>query len=138
MPYDEGLAQRIRELIDDDPRIREKHMFGGIAFMASGNMAIGIIRDELMVRVGPEGHAAALALPHARPMDFTGRPMRGFVQVAPAGFEDDTDLRAWIERGVAYAVSQPTKPSRAPAKKKRAPAARAKPKRPRGPRPARS
>ncbi|MBM4381947.1 MAG: TfoX/Sxy family protein [Deltaproteobacteria bacterium] len=118
MPYDEGLAQRIREVVDDDPRISEKRMFGGVAFMANGNMAVGIIRDELMVRVGPEAYDAAIALPHARPMDFTGRPMRGFVQVAPAGFEDDADLRAWIARGVAFAVTQQKKPTRAKAAKK--------------------
>jgi TfoX/Sxy family transcriptional regulator of competence genes len=124
MPYDEGLAQRIREIIEDDPRISEKRMFGGIAFMASGNMALGIIRDELMVRVGPEAHDAAIALPHARMMDFTGRPMRGFVQVAPAGFEDDADLRAWIQRGVAFAVTQQKKPMRAKARKSAKPAAK--------------
>jgi len=113
MPYDEGLAQRIRELLDDDPRITEKRMFGGVAFMARGNMAAGIIGDELMVRVGPDAHDEAAALPHARPMDFTGRPMRGFVQVAPAGFEEDADLRAWLGRGIAYAEKQREKAPRA-------------------------
>ena len=113
MPYDEGLAQRIRELLEDDARISEKRMFGGVAFMANGSMAAGIIRDELMVRVGADAHAAAVALPHARMMDFTGRPMRGFVQVAPAGFDDDADLRAWLARGIAYAVAQKKKPRRA-------------------------
>jgi len=112
MAYDEGLAQRIRELLEDDPRIREKKMFGGVAFLVNGSMAAGIIRDELMVRAGPAGYAQALAQPHARAMDFTGRPMRGFVQVAPAGFEDDADLRAWLARGVAYAESQAMKPPR--------------------------
>jgi len=120
MPYDEGLAQRIRELLEDDPRISEKRMFGGVAFMANGKMAAGIIRDELMVRVGPDGYDQALAQPHARAMDFTGRPMGGFVQVAPAGFEDDADLRAWLARGIAVAESQEKKPSRArPAQAKR-------------------
>ena len=113
MPYDEGLAQRIRELLEDDPRIREKRMFGGVVFMANGNMAAGIIGDELMVRVGPEAHTAAVALPHARMMDFTGRPMRGFVQVAPAGFEEDGELSAWLARGIAYAVTQEKKAPRA-------------------------
>ena len=112
MPYDEGLAQRIRELLDDDPRIGEKRMFGGVAFLANGNMAIGIIRDELMVRVGRDAHDAAVALPHARAMDFTGRPMRGFVQVAPPGFAEDADLRAWLERGIACAVAQRDGPKR--------------------------
>lgn len=123
MSYDEGLAQRIRELLEDDARIRERKMFGGIAFLANGNMALGIIRDELMVRVGPEGFAAALAQPHARAMDFTGRPMGGFVQVAPAGFEEDADLRSWLARGIDYAALQTQKPRRA-AKQK--PAAKAK------------
>lgn len=78
-------------------------MFGGLAFLVEGRMAVGIIRDELMVRVGPEQYEAALALPHARVMTFTGRPMRGFVQVGVEGFEEDADLAAWIRRGVEYA-----------------------------------
>jgi TfoX/Sxy family transcriptional regulator of competence genes len=120
MAYDEGLAQRIRELLEDDLRISEKKMFGGVAFMANGSMAAGIIRDELMVRVGPDEYEQAIAQPHARGMDFTGRPMRGFVQVAPAGFEDDADLRAWLARGIAYAERQEKKPMRAkPAQAKR-------------------
>jgi hypothetical protein len=109
MAYDEGLAQRIRELLEDDPRVSERKMFGGVAFFVNGNMAAGIIRDELMVRVGPESYEDALALPHARPMDFTARPMRGFVQVAPPGFEADGALRAWLARGVSHAESQPPK-----------------------------
>lgn len=128
MPHDEGLAQRIRELLEDDPRISEKRMFGGVAFLANGRMTLGIIRDELMVRVGADAHEAAVALPHARSMDFTGRPMRGFVQVAPPGFEDDADLRAWLERGIAFALTQ-----HAHAPRSRSPSARtrsvAKPKR---------
>jgi TfoX/Sxy family transcriptional regulator of competence genes len=140
MPHDEGLAQRIREALDDDPRVSEKRMFGGVAFLANGNMAVGVIRDELMVRVGPEAHDAAVALPHARAMDFTKRPMRGFVQVAPAGFEEDADLRAWIARGIAYAASVPTKkparapqekPARAGAKRTAAPAAKRRAAKPR-------
>jgi TfoX/Sxy family transcriptional regulator of competence genes len=147
MPYDEGLAQRIRELLEDDPRISEKKMFGGIGFFVNGNMAAGTMRDELMVRVGPGGHDAAIAQPHARAMDFTGRTMRGFVQVAPAGFEDDTDLAAWLARGIAYAEKQEKKTlgaPKAPSRKKagakaaaaaaaRKPASRAKPGKP-GPR----
>lgn len=122
MPHDEGLAQRIREQLEGEPRILEKRMFGGVAFLASGHMAAGVIRDELMVRVGPDAYAEALARPHARAMDFTGRPMRGFVQVAPAGFEDDADLRAWLERGIAYAEMQEEthgRPSKAAARRRR-------------------
>lgn len=106
MGYDEGLAHRIRERIEEDRRIAEKKMFGGLAFLVEGAMAFGIIGDELMVRVGPDRHADSLARPHARPMDFTGRPMRGFVQIEPAGFEDDAELQRWLELGIDYAASQ--------------------------------
>ena len=106
MAYDEGLAHRIRELLGGDSPIQERKMFGGLAFLLDGRMSFGIIKQELMVRVGPEMFEEAAARPHARPMDFTGRPMRGFVQVAPAGFEDDADLRSWIERGMAYSEEQ--------------------------------
>lgn len=118
MPYDEGLAERIRAIVEDDPRIQEKKMFGGLAFLVEGSMSVGIIRDELMVRVGPAAYAEALARPHAREMDFTGRPMRGFVQVAPEGFEDDADLATWVAAGIAYAGTQGTKQSpRSPGRK---------------------
>lgn len=119
MAYDEGLAQRIRELLQDDPRISEKRMFGGVAFLASGKMAAGIIRSELMVHVGPDAHDEAVSLPHARAMDFTRRPMRGFVQVAPPGFEEDADLRAWLARGLAYAEVSSRKAPRAKAERRR-------------------
>lgn len=109
MAYDEGLAQRIRELLDEQPRVSERKMFGGLAFMVGGNMCAGVVADELMVRVGPDQYDAALARPHAREMDFTGRPMRGIVYVAPEGFESDDDLRAWIERGVRFAASLPAR-----------------------------
>lgn len=118
MPYDEGLAERIRGIVEDDSRIREKKMFGGLAFLVEGSMSVGIIRDELMVRVGPEAYAEALSRPHARPMDFTGRPMRGFVQVAPAGFEEDADLSAWVALAIAYAETQPAKAAKAAGAKK--------------------
>jgi TfoX/Sxy family transcriptional regulator of competence genes len=124
MPYDEGLVQRIREQLEDDSRVTEKKMFGGIVFFVNGNMAAGTLKDELMVRVGPDGHDAAIAQPHARAMDFTGRPMRGFVQVAPAGFEEDAELRAWLARGIAFAERRATKAPHAKQEGKK----RAKPK----------
>ena len=123
MAYDEGLAQRIRELLEGDPRIGEKKMFGGVAFLVNGKMAAGVIRDELLVRVGPEAFEDALAEPHARAMDFTGRPMRGLVQVAPAGFEEDADLRAWLARGTGYAAAE----SAAPLTRRRRPSSSARP-----------
>jgi len=77
--------------------------------LVAGNMCVGIVGDELMVRVGPEAYDAALELPHARPMDFTGRPMRGMLYVAEAGLRDDDELGHWVERGVAFAAALPPK-----------------------------
>jgi TfoX/Sxy family transcriptional regulator of competence genes len=107
--HDEGLAQRIRELLDERADVSEKRMFGGVAFLVNGNMAVGVVKSELMVRVGPAAHAAALREPHARPMDFTKRPMKGFVFVAEAGVEEDAQLSGWVERGVRFAASLPPK-----------------------------
>jgi len=107
--HDEGLAQRIRELLDDGAGVSEKRMFGGIAFLLNGNMAIGVVKSELMVRVGPAAYAEALRDPHVRPMDFTKRPMKGFVFVADAGLAEDAQLRGWVERGVRFAASLPPK-----------------------------
>ena len=84
-------------------------MFGGIAFMLNGNMAVGVSGDELVVRVGKDAHDEALALPGARTFDMSGRPMRGWILVAPEGIASDTDLDAWINRGVAWAESLPPK-----------------------------
>jgi TfoX/Sxy family transcriptional regulator of competence genes len=89
-------------------------MFGGVAFLVNGHMAVGVVKSELMVRVGPEAHAAALREPHARPMDFTKRPMKGFVFVSEAGCDDDAELARWIERGVGYAGSLEAKPAARP------------------------
>ena len=109
MAYDETLAQRIRELLADKHSVVEKRMFGGIAFMLRGNMCCGIVRDDLMVRVGPERHEEALAQPHARPMDFTGRPMRGMVYVTPEGCRTDEALKRWVEQGLNFAATLPAK-----------------------------
>jgi hypothetical protein len=105
MAYDEGLAQRIREQLADEPGIIEKKMFGGLTFMAGGNMACGVIGNELMARVGPAGHDPALERPGARPMDFTGRPMKGFLIVAPEGIDSDEELAAWLAECLAFARS---------------------------------
>lgn len=109
MPFDEGAAQRVREALQDTPEVVEKRMFGGLAFMVGGNMACGIVGRELMVRVGPEAYEEALALPHARMMDFTGKPLKGMVYVGEAGLAEDDDLAAWVARGVAYARTLPPK-----------------------------
>ena len=109
MAFDQTLAQRIRSTLADDERLTERRMFGGIAFMIAGNMAVGIVREDLMVRVGPDRHEAALAEPHVRPMDFAGRPSRGIVFVAPPGTASDADLERWIRSGVTVAGSLPPK-----------------------------
>ena len=105
MAYDEGLAERVRDLLEERADVSERKMFGGLAFLVGGNLCVGVVGDELMVRVGPKDHAAALHLPHARAMDFTGRPMKGFVFIACEGFESDAGLRRWIARGIAFASS---------------------------------
>ena len=109
MPYDEALAARVRRVLAARPGIREQKMFGGICYMLDGNMAVGIESDRLMVRVGPAAYDDALAKPHARPMDFTGRPMRGFVWVDAAGVRDSRALRRWVGRGLDFAGSLPPK-----------------------------
>lgn len=109
MAYDEGLAQRIREALDDQQGLEEKKMFGGVGFMVRGNMAVGVNKEDLIVRVGPEGHEAALEKPGVRVFDITGKPMKGWVTVAPEGVAEDADLAAWVEEGVAFALSLPPK-----------------------------
>ena len=107
MPYDEGLAQRVREMLEERSDVSEKRMFGGLAFLLGGHMCVGIVRDELMVRVGKDAYEKAIRLPHARKMDFTGRPMKGFVYVGHEGFASDDDLGRWVARGVAFASALP-------------------------------
>ena len=109
MAYDELLAERVRAALTGVAGITEKKMFGGIAFMLSGNMCCGIVKDELMVRLGPEGTAAALEEPHTRPMDFTGKPMKTMIYVEAIGCADDLALTDWAERGVAFAKTLPPK-----------------------------
>lgn len=109
MAYDEGLAQRLRETLGERPGIDEKKMFGGISFLLQGNMACGVIEDDLIVRVGPEAYEEALQEAHARPFDFTGRAMKGWIMVGPEGYEEDSDLASWVERGLGFAGSLPPK-----------------------------
>ncbi len=109
MPYDEKLVERVRGVLAGKRGVAEKKMFGGLTFMIQGNMACGVENDRLMVRVGPDAQDDALSQPYARPMDFTGRPMKGFVYVTLAGVEKDRDLAAWVQRGVDFALSLPAK-----------------------------
>jgi TfoX/Sxy family transcriptional regulator of competence genes len=109
MAYDEGLAQRIREVMVDLPGFEEKKMFGGVGFMLQGNMACGVNKNDLIVRVGPGKDEESLAEPHVRPFDLTGRPMKGWVYITPDGVESDHDLKRWVQRGVDFALSLPPK-----------------------------
>jgi TfoX/Sxy family transcriptional regulator of competence genes len=109
MAYDEGLATRVREVLADQPGLAERQMFGGLAFLVQGNMACGVRGDDLIVRLAAEAADAALAEPGVRPFDLTGRPMKGWLLVAPDGHAQDDDLRRWVDRGVAYASWLPPK-----------------------------
>lgn len=109
MAYDEILGDRIRTVLARRRGIVEKRMFGGLAFMLNGNMSVGVVDDKLMVRVGPKAFDEALERKFARPMDFTGRPMKGFVYVEAEGIRTDETLKTWVDRGVAFAKSLPKK-----------------------------
>lgn len=109
MAYDEGIAERLRELFARRPGVTEKKMFGGLAFMYRDHMLVGIIGESLMARVGPDAYAAALRRPFAREMDFTGKPMKGYVYVAPAGYESEADLKSWVDRCLDFNASLPAK-----------------------------
>lgn len=103
MAYDEGLAQRLRDALVEERGVTEKRMFGGLCLLVDERMCLGIVGEELMVRVGLPRHAEALQRPGARPMDFTGKPMKGFVFVSPEGFESERALEEWVQLGVASA-----------------------------------
>jgi hypothetical protein len=114
MAYDEALAERVRALLgphagSGDPALAECAMFGGLSFLLGGNVACGVLGGELVVRVGPDANDEALARPHARPMDFTGRAMAGWVYVGAEGVADDEALREWVEAGARFARSMPAK-----------------------------
>lgn len=109
MSLDEAVVGRVRKALAGTPDVVEKRMFGGVAFMVRGNMCCGVIGDRLMLRVGPMGYETALSRPHARPMDFTGRPIKGMVYVETAGFASAGDLKGWIGRAMAFVLSLPAK-----------------------------
>ena len=111
MPYDEDLADRIRELVSGEARITERKMFGGLAFLVGGNMSVAASgQGGLMVRVDPEDTDALLAKPHARPFEMRGRELHGWLRVDPEGLRTKRQLASWVTRGIAYARSQHAKP----------------------------
>jgi hypothetical protein len=109
MAYDEGVAKRVRDCLAEQADITARKMFGGIAFMHGGHMCCGVIDDRLMARVGPDAYAQTLALPDVREMDFTGRPLTGYVYVDPPGFARKADLRKWTRRCLAFTGTLPAK-----------------------------
>ena len=108
MAYDQNLARRMRTLLADHP-IEEKNMFGGLAFFVGGHMACGVIKNDLVVRVGAQGYEDALAEPGARLFDFTSRPMKGWVMVSSPGYLDDDALLEWVMKGITFAKTLPPK-----------------------------
>ena len=110
MAYDEDLANRIRELIADDPEVTEQKMFGGLAFLIGGHMSVAASgHGGLLVRVDPGQTYALLAKPHARAFEMGGREMRGWLRVDAEGVRTKRQLEPWVKRGVGYARSLPPK-----------------------------
>lgn len=112
MPYDERLAQRIRSALQGHPHVTEKKMFGGVAFLRGGHMFAGVSNSALMARVGRDNHADSLGRKHVRPMDFTGKPMQGYVFVDPDGLKTAAQLRFWLDRCERFIATLPAKASR--------------------------
>ena len=109
MAYDEVLASRILAVLDQQPGLVEKKMFGGVGFMVQGNMACGVHKDMLIVRVGPEAYDETMKYPHTRPFDMTGRAMKGWVMVEQGGFTSEAELKEWVEAGLNFALTLPPK-----------------------------
>ncbi len=105
MAYNQQIADRVERLLYDlEIAFEPKKMFGGIAFMINNKMCVAVVKDELMLRVMDELYEETVNLPFARPMDFTGKRMYGFLYIETAGFEKDQDLKTWVERGVDFGI----------------------------------
>ena len=104
MAYNQKLAERIRSQLDGIPFV-EKKMFGGVGFLLNGNLACGVNKEDLSVRVDPEKHSALLQKPHVRPFDMTGRPMKGWLLVDADGVKTEKQLSAWTKEGVDFALT---------------------------------
>jgi TfoX/Sxy family transcriptional regulator of competence genes len=102
MAYDETLAERIRTALARRKNIEEKKMFGGICFLLNGNMLVGVWKEFLIARLGPEQGEEALLEPHVKEFDITGKPMKGWVMIEPEGVEDDDKVKDWIQRAIKF------------------------------------
>jgi TfoX/Sxy family transcriptional regulator of competence genes len=109
MPSDEGLVERLRDYFEDYPNVLEKRMFGGMCFMMNGNMLCGVVDSHIMLRVGPNQYEDCLKKDNVRLMDFTGKPLKGFIYVDEDGIAEDEDLRAWVQTAETFVGSLPPK-----------------------------
>lgn len=109
MAFDETIEERIRNIVSTWPKTDSKKMFGGVCHLLQGNMFCGVLKEYLILRLGAEAADEALARPHVRHFDITGRPMKGWVMVAKEGFADDATLAKWLERARAFAAALPPK-----------------------------
>jgi len=109
MAYDEALADRVKALLKGKRSVTEKKMFGGLCFLVNGNMACGVEKKKLVVRVGPVDYEKCLKQKHVRKMDFTGKPLKGFIYVMPDGLRRTDSLNKWVDKGIQFAKALPKK-----------------------------
>ncbi|MGH3129773.1 MAG: TfoX/Sxy family protein [Gaiellaceae bacterium] len=109
MAYSDELANRVRAALGDRSNVGERKMFGGLAFMHHGHMFSGVLAEQLVLRLGPDAAERALEQPHTAPMDFTGRPLKGYVYVAQAALKNADDIRRWLEQAIEFVESLPPK-----------------------------
>ena len=118
MAYNEKLADRIREALAAVPELEEKIMFGGVCFMVNGKMCMGVVKDEIMCRIDPEMDEIVLERDGCRPMDFTGRPMKGYVFVSEAGMKNKKELQYWVDLSLEFNARAKSSKKKKTAKKK--------------------
>ncbi len=109
MAFDQKLAKRVRTFLQGERSLEEKRMFGGLAFLVNGNMCCGVLKKDLVLRIGGREYEKAISRPHTRPMDFTGRVMRGLLYVSPAGLRSSRQLGAWIRKSLRFVSTLPPK-----------------------------
>lgn len=109
MAYDEQLADRVRDILNEETPTSDRKMFGALVFMVEGNMCCGVTTENLLLRLGPEGSARALERPHVQPMTMRDKTMRGFVLVEPQGFAEDAELSGWLEQALDLVRTLPPK-----------------------------
>ena len=109
MPYNQDIEKRIKKITSGWKNTEQKNMFGGVCHLLNGNMFCGVYKDFLILRLGEENGNKALTLPHVRPFDITGKPMKGWIMVGQDGFRKDRDLAGWLNRARKFASSLPPK-----------------------------